>query len=138
DNNDLVLVCITPTHDQVSQFRGRFSRSASHIKNRTLIGMRMARRNDNDLQWQFTSLASLSIFEDFIDSATQLFFDPFDMAWVQSHTREDRSGSRGIGRSECRPEGGGRSQHEQERDESLHKTKLTGRANASTNEKPGS
>ena len=92
----VVLVSITALDKQGRRFGRRFTRSAGHVEDGALVRMRVARRNENDLQWQHAAFSSLAVLEHFVDAAAQLLLYALEVAGRQRHMGCSRYGRREI------------------------------------------
>ena len=103
-NDNVVFIRVTPTSSLESISSGRcFSGAAGHVENRTLIRMRLTRRDKNNLQRQFTSFLGPPVLEYFVNSAAQFFFDSCDVAGSQRYSGPSSIRRRVIGARECSP-----------------------------------
>src|SRR4029453_14931701 len=72
DQDNVVLIGVTPFHYQGRQLRRRLARTASHIEDRPLVGVWLTRRDEDDLQRQFSSRSRPTVLEHIVNSAAQL------------------------------------------------------------------
>src|SRR5438874_9976973 len=94
--NNVVLIGVPPPLYQIRQLRRGLARSASHIKDRSLVRVWLACMDQDDLQGQLSARTSAAILEHIINSAAQLIFYALNMAGRQRHAGCGRGGWRTI------------------------------------------
>ena len=110
---------------EIRHFPRRLSRTAGHVKDRALVGMRVARRNNDDLQWQFPACSGPAIFEDIVNSAAQFLLNAVDVTGRECYTGSGESGRRRTFRGECSPKGRDGSQRENESEQLSRKNPIS-------------
>src|SRR4029077_13999767 len=102
--DNVVLVGVAPPDDQIRQLRRCLAWAASHVEDRPLVRVRLTRRDENNLQRQFSSRSSPAILEHIVNSAPQLLLYLLDVARRQCHARRSGAGCRRIGTGEGSPQ----------------------------------
>src|SRR5437763_3626274 len=98
--NNVVLIGVPPPLYQIRQFRRGLARSASHVKDRSLVRVWLACMDQDNLQGQLSACSGAAILEHIINSAAQLLLYALNMAGRQRHTGRGRTGWRTIATGE--------------------------------------
>src|SRR5205814_5696291 len=101
--DNIVLVGITRFDHQTRQLGGRFTRTASHIEDGTLVTAWLARRDKDNLQRQFSPRSSPAVLKYIVNAAAYLLIYTINMAGRQRNARRGGAGCRSFGAGERSP-----------------------------------